>query len=161
MSEKPVFMTEEGLRKLREELEHLVTAKRREIADKIHAAKEEGDIMENSAYDEAKNEQAFLEGRIRTLEVMLKNAVIIHPDRNGDRITVGAYVTVRDGEGPPETFRIVGSAEADPRSGLISNESPVGKALLGRKLGETVEVTTPGGMLTFEILDVGWDGPAA
>lgn len=159
MSEKPVFVTQEGKLKLQEELEHLVTVRRKEVADKIHSAKEEGDIMENSAYDEAKNEQAFLEGRIRTLEAMLKNAVIIDPEGNGDRIGLGAYVTLRDGQGPSETFRIVGSAEADPQAGLISNESPVGRALLGRRPGERVEVNTPGGVLTFEILDVKWNGP--
>lgn len=156
VNDKRVYLTQDGKTRLEEELRHLTSVKRREVAEKIHAAKEEGDILENSAYDEAKNEQAFLEGRIRTLEAMLKNAVVIDQDGQGDRVGLGAYVTLEDEQGRLETFRIVGSAEADPNSGLISNVSPVGKALLGRREGETVSVVTPGGELWLKVRAVRW-----
>jgi transcription elongation factor GreA len=155
MVEKPVFLTQEGRRKLEEELEYFVTVRRREVAERIHAAKEEGDIMENAEYDDAKNEQAFVEGRILTLEAMLKNAVIIEDDAPRDRVGLGTRVTVleRDGDGP-ETYHIVGSAEVDPAAGRISNESPLGKALLGKRPGDEIEVQTPDGPLHFQIVNI-------
>lgn len=155
MVEKPVFLTQEGRRKLEEELEYFVTVRRREVAERIHAAKEEGDIMENAEYDDAKNEQAFVEGRILTLEAMLKNAVIIEDDAPRDRVGLGTRVTVleRDGDGP-ETYHIVGSAEVDPAAGRISNESPLGKALLGKRPGDEIEVQTPDGPLHFQIINI-------
>lgn len=150
---KDVYLTPEGYDKLQKELEHLETEKRREVAELIASAKEEGDISENAAYDEAKNQQAFLEGRIQDIKRILNNAVIIDkPAEGADTVTIGAEVTVvEDGFNEEETFRIVGSAEANPGQGLISNESPMGKALLGRRAGDEVSVKTPGGALTFKI----------
>lgn len=150
---KEIYLTPEGRQKLEEELEHLRTTRRQEVAELIASAKEEGDISENAAYDEAKNQQAFLEGRIQDIRRILNNAVMIDEvNEKSDRVTIGAQVTVvEDGFDEEETFRIVGSAEADPTQGFISNESPIGKALLGRRIGDTVSVKSPGGMLSFEI----------
>jgi transcription elongation factor GreA len=155
MPGKPVYLTAEGLKRLKEDLEYLRTVKRREVADAIQAAKEEGDITENSAYDEAKLQQGFLEGKIQTIEVQLRNAVIIEENGASDKVQVGSHVTVQeDGMGQTETFHIVGSAEADPGNGRISNESPIGSALLGRKAGDMIAVETPGGEITFKVLQI-------
>jgi transcription elongation factor GreA len=151
MSSKDIFLTPEGRRKLEEELEFLRNVKRPEVATRIQAAKAEGDVMENAGYDEAKTQQAFLEGRILTIENMLKNAVIINDAGPSDCVRVGSRVTIVEEGGEPETFRIVGSAEADPGNGKISNESPLGKALLNRIVGDMVEVRTPGGLLRVRI----------
>lgn len=152
MSQKAVFLTPDGLRKLQEELEYYKNVRRPEVATRIHSAKEEGDVTENAEYDDAKNEQAFVEGRILTLEQILNNYVLIQEGGTSDRVTLGSRVTiVEDGESP-ETFQIVGSAEADPTSGRISNESPLGKALLMRSVGETVQVQTPGGVRRVRII---------
>ena len=151
MSQKPVFLTPEGLRKLQEELEYFRTVRRSDVASRIRSAKEEGDLTENAEYDDAKNEQAFVEGRILTLEQMVNNHVLIEEGRATDRVTVGARVTVvEDGE-DPITYHIVGSAEADPSIGRISNESPFGKALLAHREGDTVQVHTPGGVRQVRI----------
>lgn len=152
-NDKEVYLTPEGREKLQEELEHLRTTRRREVAELIASAKEEGDISENAAYDEAKNQQAFLEGRIQDIKRILNNAVMIDkPDGKSDVVTIGAEVTIiENGYDEEETFRIVGSAEAAPAEGLISNESPMGKALLGQRVGDTVTVKTPGGTLSFDI----------
>lgn len=154
MPDKAVFLTPEGKQKLEEELEYLCSVRRPEVAQRIRAAKEEGDIMENAGYDEAKNEQAFLEGRILTVESILKNAVLIEEEGPSDRVRLGSRVTVAERGEEPETFRIVGSAEADPGNGLISNESPLGEALLGHEVGEEVAVNTPGGLLYFTIAEI-------
>ena len=155
MENKEVFLTAEGRRKLEEELEYLITVRRPEIASQIQAAKAEGDISENAGYEEAKMQQAFLEGRILTLENILRNAKVIEENGQTDRVSLGHYVTVlEEGQDEPETFRIVGSAEADPGNGRISNESPLGKALLNHSVGEWVEVETPGGKRRFEILAI-------
>lgn len=158
MSPKPGkknLLTPEGYQELVQELEYLTTVRRQEIADLIRQAKSDGDVMENAAYEEAKVEQAFLEGRIKTLENLLRNAVVVpNEDRATDgTVTFGSTVTVQapDGE-PPETYQLVGSAEADPASGKISVESPLGKALLGHKAGDEVVVETPGGLMRFRIL---------
>ncbi len=150
---KQIYLTPEGRAKLEEELKYLETVKRRDIAELIASAKEEGDISENAAYDEAKNQQAFLEGRIQDIRRILSNAVIIDDaEEPAGVVTIGSRVTVvEEGYDEEETFRIVGSAEADPGQGLISNESPIGKALLGHHVGDHVSVKTPGGVLTFEI----------
>jgi len=153
MPGKKVFLTPEGRERLEKELEYLRTVRRREVAERIHIAKEGGDLMENAGYDEAKNEQAFLEGRILTLESILKHAVIIEKGPT-DRVGLGSRVTVVEEGGEPETYHIVGSAEADPANGRISNESPLGKALIGHRVGEEVEVQTPGGLLHFRILNI-------
>ncbi len=153
--ENVVYLTKEGYERLKERLEYLIKVKRPEIARQIHEAKEMGDISENAGYDEAKNAQGFLEGEIMELEWKLKHAVIIEEDARDGTVTLGSRVTVRDEEtGEEETYTIVGSAEADPFDGRISNESPVGKALLGRQEGEVVDIRTPGGTLRMRIVTV-------
>ena len=154
MNEAPVFLTPEGRSKLQEELHYLCTVRRPEVADQIRVAKGHGDISENSGYEEAKNAQAFVEGRILTLEAMLKNARIIQKDGPVDCVELGATVTVQEDGSEPETFTIVGSAEIDPLGGRISNESPIGRALLGRKTGDEVFVDTPGGSFRLRIMAV-------
>lgn len=155
MAEKPIFLTPEGRAKLEAELEQLKTIRRAEVAERIHSAKEEGDITENSAYDEAKNEQAFVEGRIMTIEQMLKNAVMIDANRAFDSVGIGAIVTVIErGSDDEEEYQIVGSAEADPSKGRISNESPVGKALLGRRVNDDVKVPIPDGVRYLKIIEI-------
>jgi transcription elongation factor GreA len=152
MLDKPVLLTQEGLEKLQKELEELRTTRRSEIAERIKYAKEFGDISENAEYDDAKNEQGMLEGRILTLEKMIRNAVIIEEQHDG-RVQVGSRVTVRDEFGEEE-YTIVGPAEVDVAKGRISMESPVGKALLGHRIGEEVKVQTPGGMRPVTIVRV-------
>jgi transcription elongation factor GreA len=155
MAEKPIFLTPAGRTKLEAELENLRTVKRAQVAERIHSAKEEGDIMENSAYDEAKNEQAFVEGRIMTIEQMLKNAVMIDATRASDIVGIGSYVTVLErGTKDDETFQIVGSAEADPTKCRISNESPVGRALLGKRVGDEVQIKIPDGIRYLKITEI-------
>ncbi|SFC66549.1 transcription elongation factor GreA [Clostridium uliginosum] len=157
MSEaKQYVMTYEGVKKLEGELEHLKTVKRKEITEKIKVALGYGDLSENSEYDEAKNDQAFTEGRILQLENMLKNAVVVdESDIPSDMIAVGSKVKVKDYEFDEEVeYSIVGSAEADPMNFKISNESPVGKALVGKKLGDIVEVVVPDGVNKFEVLEI-------
>lgn len=153
---KKYVMTYEGVKKLEEELEYLKTVKRKEITEKIKVALSFGDLSENSEYDEAKNEQAFVEGRIIQLENMLKNATII--DENeipADTVSVGTIAKVKDYDLDEEVeFFIVGSAEADPMENKISNESPVGNALIGKKVGDIVEVSVPDGVSKYEILSV-------
>jgi transcription elongation factor GreA len=155
MAEKPIFLTPEGRAKLEAELEQLKTVRRAQVAERIHSAKEEGDIMENSAYDEAKNEQAFVEGRILTIEQMLKNAVKINATRASDSVGIGSYVAVAErGGDDDEMYQIVGSAEADPTRGRISNESPVGRALLGKRVGDEVQVKIPDGLRHLKITEI-------
>jgi transcription elongation factor GreA len=152
MAEQPTFLTKEGLKKLEEELQNLMTVRRHEVAARLHAAMEEGDIDENAEYDDAKNEQAFVEGRILTVEMMLKNAVLIDDKAaSSDEVSLGAKITIVEGDNPPEVYHLVGAAEADPTKGKISNESPLGKALLGRRVGDSVQVSAPAGLLTFRI----------
>ena len=151
MASKEVYLTPEGRRKLQEELEYLRSVKRPEVAEKIHTAKEAGDIMENAAYEEAKHQQAFVEGRILTVKSMLNNAVIIEDSGPSETVRLGSRVIVVERGYPVEQFRIVGSAEADPGKGLISNESPLGKALLNRRVGDEVAVQTPDGTTYFSI----------
>lgn len=156
MSEKEVILTPTGLKKLEEELEYLKTVKRKEVAERIKIAIGYGDLSENSEYEDAKNEQAFIEGRIITLEKMLRNAKIISDnDVDTDTVSIGSTVKVKDLQFNEEIeYTIVGSAESDPLANKISNESPVGEALLGRKKGDTVEITVPAGTIRYEILDI-------
>lgn len=155
MPEKEVILTLEGLKKLEEELELLKTQKRREVAGRIKQAIEFGDISENSEYDDAKNEQAFIEGRIITLEKMLRNAKVIDGIEGNGIVSLGSNVLLKDKDyGDEEEYTIVGSAEADPGTNKISNESPVGKAVLGRSKGETVEVVVPAGVIRYQIMDI-------
>ncbi|WP_142413496.1 transcription elongation factor GreA [Hathewaya massiliensis] len=153
---KKYMMTPEGITKLEDELEFLKTVKRREITEKIKVALSFGDLSENAEYDEAKNEQAFVEGRIAQLETMLRNAEVIdESDMKEDTVTLGCIVRVKDFEFDEEVdFKIVGSAEADPIENKISNESPVGNALINRKVGDVVEVPIPDGVSKYEILEV-------
>lgn len=153
---KKNIMTYEGIKKLEEELEYLKTVRRKEITEKIKVALGYGDLSENSEYDEAKNDQAFNEGRIIQLENMLKNAVVVDESEiPTDKVSVGSIVKVMDYEFDEEVeYAIVGSAEADPMNFKISNESPVGSTLLGKKVGDVVEVTVPSGVSKFEILEI-------
>ena len=155
-NKKQYVMTYEGVKKLENELEYLKTVKRKEITEKIKVALGYGDLSENSEYDEAKNDQAFTEGRIVTLENMLKNAVVVDESEiPKDVVSVGSKVKVKDYEFDEEVeYSIVGSAEADPMNFKISNESPVGKALVGKKIGDIVEVVIPDGVNKFEILEI-------
>jgi transcription elongation factor GreA len=156
MSEKEVILTQEGLKKLEEELEHLKSVKRREVAERIKVAIGYGDISENSEYEDAKNEQAFIEGRVITLEKMLRNARIINSEEvDTDTVSIGSFVTLKDLEfGDILEYSIVGSAESDPFQNKISNESPVGKSILGKKKGQVVDVNVPAGTIQYEIMDI-------
>jgi transcription elongation factor GreA len=149
------YLTSEGLKKLQEELDYLVTVRRPEVARQIADAKADGDLSENAGYDEAKNTQAFVEGRILTLKGLLSNAVLIKENGSKDIVDVGHKVTIRDIEyGDHATYTIVGSAEVDPANGRISLRSPIGHALMGRRKGDRVEVQTPNGAAKFEILAI-------
>jgi transcription elongation factor GreA len=144
--QKDVILTPEGLENLKKEIEHLSTTKRREVAERIKEARDFGDISENSEYDDAKNEQAMLESRIATLEDKLRSASVIDAtELSKDVVRVGSQVHVKDDKGKDFSYTIVGSTEADPSASRLSNESPVGKALVGRKKGESVKVTLPSG----------------
>ncbi len=156
MVEKQYPMTKEGKEKLEKELEELKTVKRKEVVERIKIARSFGDLSENSEYDSAKEEQAFVEGRIAAIEKMLRNAVIIEDDKeNKDTVTLGKSVTfIELPDGEEETYTIVGSAESDPFEGKISNDSPIAKSLLGKKVGEEVTVQTPGGEINVKIIAV-------
>lgn len=146
------ILTREGFEKLENELNQLKTVKRREVAKRIKQARELGDISENSEYEDAKNEQAFLEGRIREIEQMLRNARIADEDIAGDVVHFGKTVTLYDIENDDEiAYSLVGSAEADPLDYKISNESPLGKAIMGKKVGDVVEFEAPIGLIKYEI----------
>ena len=153
---KEVILTKEGYEKLKQEIEYLSTEKRREVAERIRVAREFGDIAENSEYDDAKNEQALVEHRIATLEERLLSARVIEKkDIAKDVVSVGSHVKLRDmGANKTFEYRIVGSAEANPAEQKLSNESPVGKAIIGKKKGEVVEVAAPRGSLKFKILEI-------
>ncbi len=156
MTDKPAYLTREGRAKLEAELEELMTIGRREVAERINAAKELGDISESGEYEDAKNSQAHLEGRIREIKNILSRAQIIDEENgNGHEVRVGSRVTVRiDGEDEEETWTIVGSTEANPRDGKISNESPIGSNLLGKKVRQKVSVQTPSGTLRLTIVKI-------
>jgi len=154
--DREVILTEEGYRKLTEEIEHLSTVKRREVAQRIKEARDFGDISENSEYDDAKNEQAQLEYRIQSLEQKLRNARVVDTEHvSTEAVSIGARVTLKDlkNKGTLE-YAIVGSAEADPRNHRLSNESPVGKALLGKKKGDKVTIPAPKGALQYQIMRI-------
>ena len=149
------FLTHEGFLKLQQELDLLRTEKRTEVAQRLHEAMEGGELIENAEYEAAKNEQAFLEGRIKELEIVLASARVI----NGsplltDTVQVGSTVTIQEEGLEPETYTIVGAAEANPKEGLISNELPLGKTLLNKKVGDAVQVDAPGGVFVVTILKV-------
>jgi len=155
MNKQQTFLTEKGYQKLEQELNYLRTERRKEIARRLELALDEGDLLENAELEDARNEQAFVEGRILTLERILRDAIIIEEDEGPhETVTLGSHVTVVEGNGPPETYHVVGSVEADPTKGLISNASPLGQALLGQKVGDKVTVNAPGGLLEFEIAGI-------
>jgi transcription elongation factor GreA len=154
MEDRPVLLTKDGLQQLQEELDRLVQVRRGEVAERIRQAREFGDISENAEYTEAKNEQSLVEGRIQTLEAMIRNAVLIEDaPREAGVVAVGAKVSVTTEDGD-ESYAIVGAAEADPLRGRISNESPLGRALMGHRAGEEVEWTSPSGTSRLTIVSV-------
>ncbi|MGN0578537.1 MAG: transcription elongation factor GreA [Ruminiclostridium sp.] len=157
MANKQTVLTQEGLKALEDELEELKTVKRKDIAEKIKVALSFGDLSENSEYDEAKNEQGIIEARIAEIEAVLMNVTIIDADNlSTEQVQLGNRVTVKDvGENEILVLHIVGTKEVNVKTGKISDESPLGRALLGHKKGETIDVESPAGMLKFEIIDIG------
>lgn len=151
------YLTRQGYDKLQEELEYLRTVRRKEVADRLHEALEGGDlgVDPDAEYEAAKNEQAFVEGRIKELEILLSNAKVVDAPEKADVVQVGAKVTVQEGDFEPEEYVIVGAAEANPREGRVSNESPLGKALLGHKAGDVVKVEAPAGSFTVKVIKLG------
>jgi transcription elongation factor GreA len=149
------FLTKEGYQKLADELEFLRTDKRKQVAERLHEAMEGGELIENAEYEDAKNEQAFVEGRIQELEIILASAHIIEDQvKNPTTVEIGDTVVVKEGDNDPEEYTIVGAAEANPRKGKISNESPLGKALLNRTVGDDVTVEAPGGMFNVRVVKI-------
>jgi len=151
------FLTKEGYQKLADELEFLRVTKRQEVANRLHEAMEGGELIENAEYEAAKNEQAFVEGRIQELEMILASARVIDEKQKkekGDLVQVGSTVTIKEGGNKPEQYSIVGAAEANPREGKISNESPIGKAILNHHAGEEVNIEAPGGTFKVKIVKV-------
>jgi len=149
------FLTKEGYQKLADELESLRTTKRKEVAERLHEAMEGGELIENAEYEDAKNEQAFVEGRIQELEIILASAHIIEEqNKNITMVEVGDTVIVKEGDEKPEEYTIVGAAEANPRKGRISNESPLGRALINHGVGDEVAVEAPGGTFTVRIVKI-------
>ena len=155
--EKEIVMTYAGLRALEDELEQLKTVKRKEVAEKIKVARGYGDLSENSEYDEAKNEQGLVEGRIALLEKMLKHARVVTEDElSTDHISVGSHVRIKDEDGDEDEYYITGSTEADPVNGKISDESPIGAALIGHSVGDKVDITLPSGaVVQYEVMEIG------
>ncbi len=153
MNNKPTYISAEGLAKYRAELEELVNVRRAEVAARIHDAKEHGDLTENAEYEDAKNEQAFVEGQIQRLEAIIKNATLIDSNHSTDHVQIGSTVVVEGTDGT-ERFTIVGSTEASPGQGKISNESPVGRALLGKRKGEKVVVHVPAGDFQYKVVEI-------
>ncbi|PKB77805.1 MAG: transcription elongation factor GreA [SAR202 cluster bacterium Io17-Chloro-G9] len=152
---QPSYLSQEGLEKLKAELDHLRTVGRHDVAEKIHQSRERGGTVSNAEYEEAKNELAFTEGRILTLETMINNAIIINEVKGGrDTVEVGATVAVKSQDSKTIKYTITGSAEADPSQGKISNASPIGKSLLGKKVGEVTEVNAPSGKIKLEIISI-------
>ena len=148
-----MYLTPEGAAKLRAELAELTGPRREELAQRLRSAIQMGDLSENADYHKAKEDQAFLEGRIQEIEAVLRTAVIVEKTHS-DVVTVGSLVTVQEEDFDPETFSVVGAKEADPRNGKISNESPIGSALMEHKVGDVVEAETPGGKIKFKILKI-------
>ena len=155
MRTKGVYITADGLKKLEGELEHLCSVRRQEVALRLREAIQGGDeLIDNAEYEAAKNEQALVEGRIIELERMLAKAQIIEHNKKSDIVEIGATVTIREGNKKAETFTIVGAAEANPKEGLISNESPLGSALLTKQVGDAVEVEAPDGVIRFKVVKI-------
>ena len=153
MSEKH-YLTPEGAERMREELDQLKGPGREEMAQRLRAAIEGGDLSENADYHKAKEDQGFLEGRIQELEYLLEHSLIIVNNGTHYTVDLGAKITIQEAEYPPDTYLVVGAKEADPQNGRISNESPIGRALMGKKKGDTVKVSTPGGDVIIKLLNV-------
>jgi transcription elongation factor GreA len=153
MMHQQIYLTPEGAAKLTEELKELTGPRREELSQRLRSAIQMGDLSENADYHKAKEDQAFLEGRIQEIEAVLRTAIIVEKTKS-DIVTVGSTVTVQEEDFDPETYHMVGAKEADPRSGKISNESPIGRALMDHKVGDVVEAETPGGKLKFKILKI-------
>jgi len=151
---EPTYLTTEGAARLKAELAELSGPRREELAARLRSAIQMGDLSENADYHKAKEDQGFLEGRIQELEYILGNAIIIEDNDNKDVVSIGSHVTIQEEDFPEETYHLVGSTEADPSKGMISHESPIGKALMEHKVGETVEAETPGGVIKFKILKI-------
>ncbi len=151
---EPTYLTQEGEKKLKAELAELKGPRREELSKRLRSAIQMGDLSENADYHKAKEDQGFLEGRIQEIEYILRNAVIIEANVSKDVVSVGNHVTIQEGSFPPETYHMVGAKEADPRNGRISNESPIGRALMDHKVGDTVEAETPAGKLKLKILKI-------
>ena len=151
---EPTYLTTEGAARLKAELEELTGPRREELAGRLRAAIQMGDLSENADYIKAKEDQGFLEGRIQELEYILSNAVIIENNGNKDVVSIGSRVTIQEEDYPEETYHLVGPTEADPSKGKISHESPIGKALMDHKAGEIVETETPGGVIKLKILKI-------
>lgn len=155
MNEKVHYLTEEGAERLREELDELKSSGRTKLAKRLRDAIQMGDLSENADYHKAKEDQAFLEGKIQEIQHLLQVSIIIdNKTAKREVVDVGASVTIQEIDSDPETYMVVGAKEADPRNGRISNESPIGRALLGRKIGDNVIAQTPGGQINFKILDI-------
>ena len=153
MSE-PTYLTAEGLARLKTELQELTGPRRVELAARLRSAIQMGDLSENADYHKAKEDQGFLEGRIQELEYLVRNAVVIEKNANRDTVGVGSHITIQEADYPAETYHMVGPKEADPRNGRISHESPIGSALINRRVGDEVEVETPAGKVRFKILKI-------
>jgi len=154
MSEQTVYLTREGYERLQSELDYLRKVRRQEVARRLHDALAEGDLLENAELEAARNEQAFVEGRILELERMLGSAEIIEAAQSGEVVSLGSRVTIVEDNYPPETYHIIDSAEADPSEGRISFKSPLGRALMGRRVGDEVRVNAPDGVIVFHVVEI-------
>ena len=157
MADQPVLLTQDGLTRLEEELDQLKTVRRPQVAERIRQAKELANTQNNAEFDDAKNDQAFVEGRILTLEKLIQDATIIDEEQahHASRVQIGSTVSLNDGQGKGQEYTIVGALEASPKDGKISNESPVGRALLGKRVGDEVQVNAPKGVLRYTITKIG------
>ena len=151
---QPQYLTPEGAEKLKAELEELKGPKREELSARLRSAIQMGDLSENADYHKAKEDQGFLEGRIQELDAILRNSVIIEKTKSTGIVTIGSQVTIQEDTFDPETYHLVGPTEADPRQGRISNESPIGRALMDKKVGDIAEAETPGGKIKFKIIKI-------
>jgi len=154
MTQQQSYLTPEGEAKLRAELAELTGPRREELSQRLRSAIQMGDLSENADYHKAKEDQSFLEGRIQEIEAILRSAVIIEKTINPDVVSIGSHVTIQEEDFPPETYHLVGPTEADPRNGRISHESPIGRALLDKKVGDVAEAEAPGGKIKFKILKI-------